>query len=83
VKRFGGRAFGSPTFYLSRLLRAMRERRMEKGASRRRGWVWAKRRLKLPSSKAAGSEATEAYHRGTSQGDARLRTKLEGSFSRR
>jgi len=36
---------------------------------------------KRPSSKAAGSEATEAYPRGTSQGDARLRTKLAGFFS--
>jgi hypothetical protein len=41
------------------------------------------RRLKLSSSKAAGSAATEAYPWGTSQGGARLRTKLEGSFSRR
>ena len=34
-----------------------------------------------PSSKAGGSEATEAYPRGTSQGDARLRTTLAGFFS--
>jgi hypothetical protein len=33
VKRFGERALGSLTFHLSRFLRAMRERRMGKGAS--------------------------------------------------
>jgi hypothetical protein len=36
---------------------------------------------KRSSSKAAGSEATEAYPRGTSQGDARLRTTLGTVFS--
>ena len=33
VKGFGGRALGSPTFHLSRFLKAQRERRMGKGAS--------------------------------------------------
>jgi hypothetical protein len=36
---------------------------------------------KRPSSKAAGSSATEAYPWGTLQGDERLRTKLAGFFS--
>ena len=36
---------------------------------------------KSPSSKAAGSSATEAYPWGTLQGDERLRTKLAGFFS--
>ncbi len=67
-------------FYLSRLLRAMRECRRGKMTPQ---LASSKRRLKLSSNKAAGSTATEAYLRGTSQGDARLRTKLEGSFSRR
>jgi hypothetical protein len=34
--------------------------------------------MKKPASKAAGSTATEAYLYGTSQGDARPRTPLEG-----
>jgi hypothetical protein len=33
VKGFGGRAVGSPTFHLSRFLRAQQERRVGKGAS--------------------------------------------------
>jgi hypothetical protein len=37
VKRFGASALGSPTFHLSRFVRAMRERRLVKGASRRAG----------------------------------------------
>jgi hypothetical protein len=36
---------------------------------------------KSPSSKAAGSSATEAYPCGTLQGDGRLRTMLAGFFS--
>ena len=36
---------------------------------------------KRPSSKAAGSGATEAYPEGTSQGDAGLRTPLANFFS--
>ena len=41
------------------------------------------RLLKISSSKAAGSGATEAYRCGTSQGGTRLRTTLEEIFSSR
>jgi hypothetical protein len=37
---------------------------------------------KSSSSEAAGSSATEAYPRGTSQGDERLRTQLASFLSR-
>ncbi|MBU6434844.1 MAG: hypothetical protein KJS98_16175, partial [Nitrospirae bacterium] len=41
------------------------------------------RLLKISASKAGGSGTTEAYPCGTSQGDARLRTQLEGIISSR
>ncbi len=36
--------------------------------------------IKTPCNKAAGSAATEAYPWGTSQGDVRLITQLDGVF---